>query len=324
MPVLIDVPGAVSAARAQAETPCHLSFETIDGFNPIDLNVWGHMALADAQGLLGGDPEWVYTKRAGMRGARPTDVDQPPHETRLPIRLRPESGDWREVVATINRLRTYFADELVDWRRTEAAFWLVAHSAGKVRRIGSLYAGGLSDVTVGDPGTQRLPLILTHPDPDWVGDEWRIPEPVRLSDVGPWTSDDPAHPWPRATAPSSAIGAPTTITVGGDRPSHPVLQVVGPTSGLRFTSVPQRPHWPSMDFRVGPVPEGSTLVVDTSSRRKTVTLDGVPAPQMLLGPRRWGAGILWGIPFTYTVDLDGATLGTSFDMWGRERWRSWR
>jgi hypothetical protein len=216
-----------------------------------------------------------------------------------------------------------FLDEYAveDMTRTDGTLELVADSALGQRLLRVAYAGGLE----GDEGTDtsgrywcKVGLNLTAVDPYWRATDETVlsftntPGRVFLSTTG-------AARWPRRIVPAvSLAGGGLAVTVPGNVPVWPTIEVTGPTSSTTVT-------WPgplgeATAVQIGAVGAGQTLLLSTDPRRRYARLDGDEA-WSLIGPAPQFGRLKTGAQ-TIGVATAGTSGSTAVNIRFRASYRS--
>jgi hypothetical protein len=290
-----------------------LEFRRTDGTDIIDWSGDEWIARVGATGLDSPPREVIRDRVPGLPGSRLLEIRDTEREVFLPLHIRSLDGDYRTVLQKLARLRGHLG-----WRdrptiSDEGSFDLVAVADGSNRSLRCVLLEGME----GDYGRdvsfsawRIIGLRLLAADPFWRGQEWTTP-PIQLPESSAFLSATAV--FPRALGASVAFGAAIPVTIGGDVPSAPVIDITGPATTATITS-PQ-----GLAVSVGAVPAGQTLRIDTG-RTLAVTLDGVPAWGSVGTSPQW-APLPPGAA-TITIAVTGAAPATKALVHGRETWET--
>lgn len=293
----------------------YVSFRTIDG---IDIVAWNTEAFVTTDNVEGIDvpPREVVRERSyGLDGSRIVQINTLERDFLLTLWIRPTSRDWREVLdglAMVRRLADYRTS---DYAAHEGTFDVVFHCQGEERLLRVAYLEGLEgDYTnqVGFHEWRVIPLRLLAVNPYLRGQEWTTAT-VSMPKAAPFLSVPSAPNHYLRIAPSVALGRDMPVTVLGDVPCPPVIELVGAGTSTHITSTA------GMDVHVGPVPSGALFVLDSGSadngRVWSATLNGADADDLILGSPQWGP--LPTGATTISVEVQGADDSTRARVYGR-------
>lgn len=294
-----------------------LDFRSIDGTHTIAWDGVNLRILASASGLDVPPRDVLRDVIAGLPGSRLRNVRDLEREVFLPLLVASGRDDWRGLLDRLAELRS-----LMDFRRdreafiaNEGSFDLVSSIDGRERRLRCSYVEGMEgdygeDVAL--PEWRRFGLTLLAVDPYWHGEQWTTPT-VGLPTPDPFLSASAGDAWPRRLSPSVAIGSDMPLSIPGDLPSSPVVELLGPATSTHITA-------PSgLDVTIGPLGAGDEFVLDTG-RRKRATLNGVAAWSKIGQSPRWPA-LLPG-ETTISITMTGADGSSRARVYGDAMWET--
>lgn len=313
MPILALL-DTVTGTPIEGERPCRLDFAALDGSEVIecDSSVWVNQA-----GVTGIDlaPREIVSDRiVGLPGSRLVQINDLERDVVTPLLVRPSTRTCQAIRDQVARLRRVLDYRRVDYVDLEGHADIVATSGlGVVRRLRVTYVEG-AEGRYADrgPGWAIFALRWLATSPYWRGEEWSTPL-VGVASGEPFLSTDPGDGWPRMLSASVAIGEDMPVVVGGDVPSPPVIEIVGPATATSITSSS------GMDVTVGAITAGQTFRLDTR-RRVSPTLNDVQAWDLLASAPRFAP--LSPGETMISVVAEGATSATRVRVWGDSLWES--
>lgn len=312
MPILVQADPVAPPAELPGESSCWVDFRALDGS---DLIAWGREdGYVIGSGIVGFDGVPVEVSRRRTPGIDGGYIDQVvglERDLLVPVWLR--SSACHGVHVAMSRMRSMWSRHAGrDYRTLDGTFVLAAGEAGSTgRTLPVVYVSG-AEGDGHEPGYRVLPLRLLAVAPYWRGEQWSTPTVTQPS-TAPFTSTSAGDPWPRPIASSYALGSALGVTIPGDAPSAPVVELVGPFNSVHVTS-PQ-----GLDVSIGQIAAGSTFVLDTGRHRR-YHLDGVARPDLI------GSGPVWSplLPgvASITIAVSGAAAGSSARVYGTSLWES--
>jgi hypothetical protein len=315
VPILITVPPTVGPVNPP--TPVddrELDFRSLDGGSIIRWTGGEYVIQSGIQGLDIPPRDLVTEEVPGLDGSRLRQIKTQARTVVLPFFVISEDGQPVSHRTQLAALRRYLDYRLIDYAGAEGTFDLVAKATGGERLLRCTYVDGmdgLAGVASGDGMYwSSFDTKLLAVQPYWRGLEWSTP--VIGTGLGEVFVSD-TELWPRSISSSIALGADMSINVGGDIPSPPSITITGPVSSAHITS-PQ-----GLDVSIGAIGAGHVLQVDTG-RDRNVTLDGVPAWDLIGDSPRWrplppGVAII-------SITVPGATVDTSARVYGTSLWET--
>lgn len=320
MPILATItddgtpdPGTPGGPSPAPVDPRRLDFRSLDGTDAIE---WTGNEWIIQSGIQGLDvpPRDVVTEAVpGMDGARLREIRTGTRSVVLPFFVYSADREQASHHAQLAQIRRHLDYRRVDYAAAEGTFDLVAVGAGGERSLRCVYVDGMEGLAGVASGNgaywSTFDTKLLAVQPYWVGVEWSTPT-VTTGVGSPFVSN--AALWPRSISGSVALGQDMRVSVGGDVPSPPNVELDGPWTTAHITS-PQ-----GLDLTIGAVPSG-TLRIETGRRRR-VTLDGVPAWHLVGDSPHWqplpaGEAII-------SIALTGADASTSARVFGRSLWET--
>lgn len=290
-----------------------LEFRTIDGAQSIE---WTGDEWIIQSGISGLDvpPRDVITEEVpGMDGARLREIRTGTRTVVLPFFVTSANESAASHRAQLTRIRRMIGYRGRDYAGLEGTFDLVAVAEGGERLLRCTYVDGMEGVAGVARGSgaywSTFDAKLIAVQPYWRGQEWSTAT-VGTGLGAPFVSE--TAPWPRSIAGSVALGEDMRVTVGGDVPSPPIIELIGPFDSARITS-PQ-----GLDITVGAV-EAGRLLIETGRRRR-VTINGTAAWALIGDSPRWhplppGEAVI-------SIVATGATTATSARVHGTSLWET--
>jgi hypothetical protein len=312
VPILASSPVVNRPVDTRFNDSRRLEFRSLSG----DVLQWvgpSWVALEGLEGLHMPPREVVRDQMPGVTGSLLREVRELERVVSLPVFIESDAGH-ADHLAQLARLQAFFDGAGVDYAAEGGTFDLVAVSSKGERALRCVYLEGMegSEGGIGSGASwASFGLRLLAVDPYWHGTAWstgtlRIPSAVGWMSAsnGSYTTT-----WPGRLTASLAISNSMSVKVGGDAPSCPTIEVVGPADGFRATTT--RGLNVSL---VGGLAAGETMLVTTDPRQRDVTFNGV---------RDWSRvapGDLWEplLPGTASVSLTmaGATDVSSARLFG--------
>lgn len=203
------------------------------------------------QTFPGLDGAWLREQRVGAR------------EVFVPLVVASDTGHG-DYLAKAGRLRRMLRRRDVDLAEQDGTVLLVASSLSGLRQLACTYSSGLEgDESAEQSGTywQRVGLRLLATDP-W----WRSADELALrfaASVGtPFLgSVGSGNNWPAALSASVGLTPDEGVTIGGEVPVWPRIDITGPLSTVTLT-------WAGTSVQIGPVSSAQTLTLNTDPRRR--------------------------------------------------------
>lgn len=295
-----------------------LEFHNLDGSDLIAWNDRDYILRSGIQGLRMAPREVITESVSELPGARLREVRTLTRAVVLPFLVDAGSGDYRDHLAQLARMRSFMDFRSVDYAGEEGTFDLVAVAGASQRSLRCVYVDGMEGVDGVEDGAgsdwSTFDVQLLAVDPFWRGLQWTTP-PVALPVPAPFISDDPAFTFGNVGITASvALGADMPVHVGGDVPSPAVIEGVGPWTSLHITS-PQ-----GLDVTIGAVSSGQTFLLDTG-RRKRCELDGVKDWSLTASDSpQW-----YPLPpgnASISIEAVGASSSTAIRVYGTELWET--
>lgn len=252
----------------------------------------------------------------GLDGGRLVSIRTLPRRVSIPMCVASEDARSDTFLALKARVARAMDYRAVDYAANEGTLDLIATRNGIARRLRCVYQDGMEGSLGHAHGeglywsTFDVGLLATSP--YWRGEEWSTPL-VGVASGEPFLSTDPGDGWPRMLSASVAIGEDMPVVVGGDVPSPPVIEIVGPATATSITSSS------GMDVTVGAITAGQTFRLDTR-RRVSPTLNDVQAWDLLASAPRFAP--LSPGETMISVVAEGATSATLVRVWGDSLWES--
>jgi hypothetical protein len=291
-----------------------LEFRSLNGTDTIEWTGSEWIIQSGIQGLDVPPRDLVTEQVPGMDGARLREIRTGARTVVLPFFVYGDDGVGLTHRAQLARLRRFIDYRDRDYAGAEGTFDLVAVGLGGERLLRCTYVDGMEGVagisSGSGPHWSTFDAKLLAVQPYWRGQQWSTPTVVTGTGASAFLSNSLL--FPRQISGSVALGENMHVNVGGDVPSPPMIELDGPFSTVTITS-PQ-----GLNISVGAVASGRLLI--ETGRRRRVTLDGVPAWQLVGDSPRWQP--LPPGEATISIVATGATSSTAARVFGTSLWET--
>lgn len=273
-----------------------LWFRDLDGN---DLVKWTGVERFVQRGMRGLDEPpltLITSTQPDVDGALLDDIKVGVRELMLPLFLE-SRGDEEAFLVARDNVHQLVDFRQVDFKTNDGTFDLVGSSARGERLLRCTYVSGLegdnSDEAAG-LWYEAFPLTLWAVQPNWRGDDWSTPV-IRIPSADTWFGT-----WPGQLSSSVALSKPMAIDIGGDAPSWPKAEVMGPATTVLISAGDGF----SLSIPAG-LASGEFLTLESDPRRASVLFDGAPSWGRVAADFRTDAFL----PGTRVVSIDvaGAT-----------------
>lgn len=306
MPILAGIPVAdrpVAKTYPLKESRT-LGFRSIDGADLLPFTGSEFFAKAGIEGLDLPPRELIRETVPGMDGSRIREIRIGEREIFLPLFVASGSShagylDRRDQLATL------FNHRGLNYQITEGTFDLVASSVRGERYLRCLYSDGMKG-SLGQDNSgawwESIGLNLLAVQPYWHGERWETPTIYKPADVSFFGT------FPPSLSASRALGVNMPITVKGDVPSWPSVDITGPATNVAVTG-------PGLSVSIpGGLLAGETATIITDPRKRDALFNGVRDWTRIAPSDRYNA-IMPGEQ-QLSVVLSGATPETTAKVYG--------
>lgn len=307
-----------------------LHLESMDGSVVIPLdNSEGWIRMPGSTGLEDVSFEVVAAPIPGVPGAVVQDVRVQPRPVFIPIYARSNTGH-----RTFLEMKDYLRD-LVNPMSGTGTFKLVGHSVRGIRELVVTYDSGLEGADGADTeglSWMKVGLKATAYSPFAQARADRLLEFRVVSTATPFlgVAGGTDTPWPAMLSSTAVVGEGMEIVVESEVPVYPTLKLVGAMTSFTGTLLPtvvsptgvvttiEDQEW-SVDIPGG-VPAGSTFVMNTDPRVRSVRMNGALAAGLVAR----GSQLRPFYPGTNTLDVvaPGGTTDTRIFLSWRDLYRS--
>lgn len=291
-----------------------LAFRSLDG---IDLMPWTGGEFFLLGGMRGLDMPPVVNvveQLPGMAGARLREIQVGIREVFLPL-FYVSNTSHTDFLAKKRAVSAMLSHLGKDYVAHDGSFDLVATSGTDMpttRALRCYYVSGNEGTytsSESSPHWASIGITLNAARPYWVGDPWST-EVLRLPTAAAWFPGFPGQ-----LSASRVLGAGLGITVDGQVPSWPTVDVTGPATSVTVTA-------PGLSVTIpAGVAAGEAVHIATDPRGRTATFNGVKG-WARIGPADIYAPLAPGDQ-QITVVVPGATSQTSARVYGDTQYVEW-
>jgi hypothetical protein len=280
-----------------------LTLRDLAGVEPLPAEGGDFVFMPDTEGLDMPPREVIRQPLPGLDGAQLREIRTLEREVFLPIWLA-SSTSHQHYLERRDALADLFQYRYVDYKAEAGTLDLVATSTRGERTLRCVYLGGMTSAMRPNEGPYwaKLGVTLLAVQPYWVGGNWQ----TATLQLG--AEPDPFAGFELQLSSSVVLGSGIAISIGGDVPSWPVIQVTGPATTVTvegpglLVSIPDG------------LGSGETARIVTDPRNRTATFDG-DKDWSRVGPLTTWAPLNPG-NITLDVLLTGATSSTSATISG--------
>jgi len=313
MPILGGIP--VRTPRPPRVDPFEdsrtLAFRSLDGTAFMEFTGNEFFDLDGVEGLDLPPREVIRESMPNLDGTRLREVRTGERQVFLPFWLSSTSShskylDRRDELASLFNYRG------LNLSATDGTFDLVANSLRGERSLRCVYLDGMPGSNMTDnsgASWESLGLTFLACRPYWSGARWSTPTIQRPSG-GSWGVS-----WPYQLSSAQALGSGIPVTVGGDVPSWPTIDLVGPASAASVTG-------PGLSVSIaGGLAAGETARIVTDPRGRTASFGGVKDWSRVAPTDRYRP-LMPGVQ-ELSIVLVGATDATSAVVSGDSLFERW-
>ena len=205
-----------------------LAFRSLDGTSILPFTGDEFIAQWGIQGLDMPPREIVEEEFPGEDGSDLVDIKILPRQFTIPIFCGSNSGHL-PYLRNRERMRSFFDHRRVDYRREGGTFDLVASSASGERSLRAVYVEGMDgtwDQATTGSYFESFGLIGRSVRTYWYGERWATPKVTRPAGFS-WFGR-----FPPVLSSSRTLGADIHVQVGGQAPSWPRIDMMGPAPSV--------------------------------------------------------------------------------------------